>query len=352
MGKASQPKRVVVQKGGNTEGVHQIKAFATTALGQVIIISYDLFRMNAPLFQQCRSALLIMDEAHRLKNTAGSLTLTALESLPCDARLCITATPVQNATQDLFSICNFVNPGLLGDLTTFRKGWFFSSIYRFWLDMVLLCDTHFQRISHSNHDLSLLCLYFLEYERPIAASNNKSCSSEQRRRGMAQSRILEEITKTFMLRRLQKDVLKTMLPPRTEVLLFCRPTAKQCKLYKEFTRRPSADPLSTLTRLRKLCSHPAMAVEDTTTTTSSSSSTTVLDPSLDATNVEFSGKVSFLDSLLANIRVEAIQDKIVIVSNFTSTLTMIENSILKPRGLTFIRLDGTTELSNRQGTLE
>lgn len=94
-----------------------------------------------------------------------------------------------------------------------------------------------------------------------------------------------------------------------------------------------------------------MAVEDTTTS-SSSSSTTVLDPSLDATNVEFSGKVSFLDSLLANIRVEAIQDKIVIVSNFTSTLTMIENSILKPRGLTFIRLDGTTELSNRQGTLE
>jgi DNA repair and recombination RAD54-like protein len=124
MGKASQPKRVVVKKGGE-EGLNQIKAFSTVKPNQpqVIIISYDLFRMNASLFQQFKKVgLLVVDEGHRLKNTAGSLTLTALESLPCDARLCITATPIQNILSDFFNLANFVCPGILGDLATFRKG--------------------------------------------------------------------------------------------------------------------------------------------------------------------------------------------------------------------------------------
>jgi SNF2 family DNA or RNA helicase len=195
---------------------------------------------------------------------------------------------------------------------------------------------------------SFLSTYLPEYERPISASNNKNCSSEQRRLGLAQSRILDEITQTFMLRRLQKDILKTMLPPRNEVLLFCRPTSQQCKLYKEITTQqgtglalgPTAGALTTLTNLRKLCSHPALVVEDSAS-----------DPSC-ATNIALSGKLSLLDSLLATIRTKAAQDKVVIVSNYTSALSIIENSILKPRGLTYVRLDGTTELSKRQGIVD
>lgn len=124
LGKACQPKRAVIKKGGE-EAINQIKALSTVRANQpqVIIISYDLFRMNASLFQQIKKVgLLVVDEGHRLKNTAGSLTLTALESLPCEARLCITATPIQNILSDFFNIANFVCPGLLGDLPTFRKG--------------------------------------------------------------------------------------------------------------------------------------------------------------------------------------------------------------------------------------
>jgi DNA repair and recombination RAD54-like protein len=306
LGKASQPKRVVVQKGGQ-EGLHQIKAWSNKA-SEVLIISYDLFRMNADTFSQVQQpvACLVVDEGHRLKNTAGSLTLTALESLPCQARLCITATPIQNNLSDFFTVANFVCPGLLGDLASFRR----------------------------------------EYDRPISASNNKNCSTKQHLGGLAASRRLDEITQTFMLRRLQKDILKTMLPPRTEVLLFCRPSQAQCNLYQQLTgsdraegERVMADALTTLIKLRKLCLHPMLLEADEAG----------ID---DITDVRASGKVQVLDSLLQQIRAKAPSDKVVIVSNYTSALSMIERSILKPQRLTYLRLDGATDLKNRQSLVD
>ena len=124
LGKAGQPKRVVC-KGGGEEGIRTLKSFCARKPQQseILIISYDLFRMQSALFQNVQKVrLLVVDEGHRLKNTNGSLTLTALESLPCDARLCITATPIQNCLSDFYNIANFVCPGVLGDLATFRKG--------------------------------------------------------------------------------------------------------------------------------------------------------------------------------------------------------------------------------------
>jgi DNA repair and recombination RAD54-like protein len=125
LGQASQPKRVVVKKGG-PDGLSLIKAFCTVKPRQqseVLIISYDLFRMTSASFENVKKVgLLVVDEGHRLKNTSGSLTLTALESLTCDARLCITATPIQNILSDFFNIANFACPDLLGDLATFRRG--------------------------------------------------------------------------------------------------------------------------------------------------------------------------------------------------------------------------------------
>jgi SNF2 family DNA or RNA helicase len=124
LGKASQPKRVICNKGGE-EGVHRIRSFCAIKplQSEVLIISYDLFRRQSKNFQNVQKVgLLVVDEGHRLKNTKGSLTLTALESLSCDARLCITATPIQNILSDFYNIANFVCPGVLGDLATFRKG--------------------------------------------------------------------------------------------------------------------------------------------------------------------------------------------------------------------------------------
>eukprot|EP00980_Cylindrotheca_fusiformis_P002143 scaffold481_cov208-Cylindrotheca_fusiformis.AAC.9 len=306
LGKASQPKRVVVKKGGK-EGLSKIKAWSTK-VSEVLIISYDLFRMNADFFSHVEQpvACLVVDEGHRLKNTAGSLTLTALESLQCQARLCITATPMQNNLSDFFTVANFVCPGLLGDLASFRR----------------------------------------EYDRPISASNNKKCSTKQRQCGINASRRLDAITKTFMLRRLQKDILKTMLPPRLELLMFCRPSRTQCNLYQRLTEnhrvqdgKATADALTTLTKLRKLCSHPILLNNGKASDE-------------DIADVAASGKIYVLESLLREIRAMAPDDKVVIVSNYTSALSMIEKSIIQPCGFTHIRLDGTTDLKNRQNLVD
>lgn len=82
--------------------------------------------MNISTLSKSRSiGLLVVDEGHRLKNTSGSLTLSALNLLDCDSRLLITGTPIQNNLSEFYNVANFVCPGILGDLNTFRHGkWF------------------------------------------------------------------------------------------------------------------------------------------------------------------------------------------------------------------------------------
>ena len=239
------------------------------------------------------------------------MTMTALESMPCEAKLCITATPIQNNLTDMYTIINFVCPGVLGDLSTFRK----------------------------------------EYERPISASSSRNCTSEQKRRGAEASKILDEITKSLMLRRLQKDVLNKFLLPRQVFLLFCQPTKHQCRLYKKITcqqtghssdKGPSPEALTALIGLRKICTHPKLFKHwDGNTNTVQSKDRNNL-------RIDLSGKLMVLDDLLHAIQKEAPTDKVVIVSNFTSTLTVIEDAILKPAQMSFLRLDGSITSVNRQ----
>jgi SNF2 family DNA or RNA helicase len=242
--------------------------------------------------------------------------MTALESLTCEARLCITATPIQNNLSDLFTIINFVCPGALGDLATFRK----------------------------------------EYERPICASSNRNCTAVQKQRGAEAARILDKITKSLMIRRTQEDVLEKYLPPRNVFLLFCRPTMEQRKLYKNITSKqrgfqsvsgfPSQEALTSLVALRKICTHPYLFTQgcnhDPNVTTKIKASV----------KIELSGKLMVIESLLREIRSKEPSDKVVIVSNFTATLSLIEDAILKPAGFTFLRLDGSTPTANRHPMVE
>lgn len=79
--------------------------------------------MNSKILSQSKNiGLLVVDEGHRLKNTSGSLTLSALETLDCKARLLITGTPIQNNLSEFYNVANFALPGILGDLNTFRRG--------------------------------------------------------------------------------------------------------------------------------------------------------------------------------------------------------------------------------------
>jgi SNF2 family DNA or RNA helicase len=308
LGPASQPKRVSIQEGG-ADGLQQIRAFMQKTNqhikhqpGQVLIISYEFFRRNVNIFD-CKGytsvALLVVDEGHRLKNAGDSQTFNALASLPTDARLCITATPIQNNLCEFFNLADFCCPGILGpNVSHFRK----------------------------------------HYERPISVTNQKNATREQLIVGSAKAKDLELITKTFMIRRLQKDILKSMLPPRTEALLFCRPTQMQCELYRSVCSQINlgnmSDALTTLITLRKICAHPVLhdCVEGKEMT---------VDPC--PSEISSSGKMIVLCRLLQQIRVTAGDDKVVIVSNFTSVLSLIERLILQPFSYNYLRLDGTTK---------
>lgn len=216
-------------------------------------------------------------------------------------------------------IClDFVLPGILGDLNSFRKS---------------KLNTHRERerktnIQVSNSHSSIILIYS-DFERPIALAGKKNATEHEKEEGRVASLELEKITSAFMIRRHQSDVLASTLPPRKEMLLFCRPSATQCTLYKEYTSRPSDDRLSTLMTLRKLCSHPSL-IHDGDNETSSS------------------GKLYIMEKLLISIYETNPMDKVVIVSNFTSALSLIQHSILKPKGWSSLRLDGTTEQSVRQ----
>lgn len=95
----------------------------------VLIISYDLFRRNSAILSEATNiGLLVVDEGHRLKNTAGTKVLTALNSLKCSARVLISGTPIQNNLSEFYNVVNFVLPNVLGHLNEFRRGAFMICI--------------------------------------------------------------------------------------------------------------------------------------------------------------------------------------------------------------------------------
>ncbi len=299
IGKACEPKRVVLRSGGE-QAQQDMQTFCQNPKGQVLILSYDLFRRHAALVSNIDASILVVDEGHRLKNKNGSRTMTALQTVPADARLCLTATPVQNNLVEFHSLVNFTCPGLLGDLVTFVK----------------------------------------EFDRPITKAHSKNATVAERKYGEMMSAKLEKLTEGFVLRRLQKDVLRTMLPARTEALLFCLPTPEQCDLYQSIAngasneRGDAADSLTSLIELRKVCIHPCL-----------------VDAQL-GHSLYLSGKLLVLDALLCSIRSTSPDDKVVVVSNFTSMLSLLETSILQPMGYTYNRLDGSVEISRRQGLVD
>ncbi|XVE66850.1 hypothetical protein DITRI_Ditri08aG0113000 [Diplodiscus trichospermus] len=94
---------------------------------QVLIVSYETYRMHSSKFSQSESCdLLICDEAHRLKNDQ-TITTRALAAFPCKRRILLSGTPMQNDLEEFFSMVNFTNPGILGDAAYFRRYYEFIS---------------------------------------------------------------------------------------------------------------------------------------------------------------------------------------------------------------------------------
>jgi SNF2 family DNA or RNA helicase len=193
----------------------------------IILSSYHTIRQDIDLISSLSFHYIVLDESQVIKNPASMLykTVTRLIS---EFKLVLTGTPVENSLTDLWTQLNFVNPGLLGDLSFFRR----------------------------------------EFAKPI----EKTGDDEKELK-------LRKIIQPFILRRTKENVA-TDLPPVTEQTVFCDMTEEQFDLYDEEKssvrnsilksiassgmERSAIVVLQGLMKLRQISNHPVMAYDDYT----------------------------------------------------------------------------------------
>ncbi|KAF5757912.1 putative DNA helicase chromatin remodeling SNF2 family [Helianthus annuus] len=298
---------------------------------QVLIVSYETFRMHSSKFNDSGSCdLLICDEAHRLKNDQ-TLTNRALAALSCKRRILLSGTPMQNHLEEFYAMVNFTNPGILGDAAFFRR----------------------------------------YYETPIICGREPTASEEEKHLANERSAELSAKVNQFILRR-TNALLSNHLPPKIVEVVCCKLTPLQKELYTHFIHSKNVKQaiaedvkqtkvLAYITALKKLCNHPKLIYD---TMKSGNPGTAGFEGCMrffppemfagrsgswtggDGAWVELSGKMHVLARLLGHLRTKT-DDRIVLVSNYTQTLDLIVQ-LCRERRYPFLRLDGTTSISKRQ----
>jgi SNF2 family DNA or RNA helicase len=86
----------------------------------LVITSYALLRRDEDFLQKYEFAYVILDEAQNIKNPM-SATARAAKKLRSERRLALTGTPIENRLSEIWSIFDFLSPGMLGDLATFEE---------------------------------------------------------------------------------------------------------------------------------------------------------------------------------------------------------------------------------------
>ncbi|KXX74739.1 DNA repair protein rhp54 [Madurella mycetomatis] len=284
----------------------------------VIIVSYETLRLNVEELKNTPIGLMLCDEGHRLKN-GDSQTFSALNNLNVSRRVILSGTPIQNDLSEYFALISFANPDLLGSRLEFRK----------------------------------------RFELPILRGRDADATEAERQRGDECLAELLAIVNKFIIRR-TNDILSKYLPVKYEHVVFCNLAPFQLALYNYFITSPDiqallrgkgSQPLKAIGILKKLCNHPDL-----------------LDLSADLPGCEqywpedyvpkeargrdreikpwYSGKMQVLDRMLARIRADT-TDKIVLISNYTSTLDIFER-LCRSRGYGCLRLDGTMAVNKRQ----
>ncbi|KAI4213829.1 MAG: hypothetical protein LQ351_003523 [Letrouitia transgressa] len=284
----------------------------------VMVIGYERLRsVQDDLTKGSGIDIVIADEGHRLK-TAKNKSAQAIKALNMSRRVILSGTPIQNDLSEFFMMVDFVNPSLLGSFKTFTR----------------------------------------EFEGPIVKSRQPGAVRKDVEKGESKTEELVSLTNSFILRRTAETLAK-YLPPKSEYVLFCRPTDAQAKVYRHVLSCPVfhgalGNPevsLQLITVLKKVCNSPTLLLgkpsEDLSKPVSDLSATILAHvPSQLLRNNSVSTKIRALDQLLHAIR-SATSEKVVLISNYTSTLDVL-GKLLTSVGHPFLRLDGSTPATKRQ----
>ena len=305
------------------DGKSRISHFTHGKSYSVMIVSYEKLRtIQADLAKGQEIDLIVADEAHRLK-TAKNKSGQAIKAFPTAMKVLLTGTPLQNDLGEFYELIEMVNPGVLGSLKSFTR----------------------------------------DFEVPITRGRQPGASFEDVEEGGECSKELARLTSPFILRR-TADVLAKYLPPKTEHVLFCRPTQAQAAVYQQVLASPTFHaaalgnaecPLQLITILKKVCNSPALLKDKTDESTAPDANPTnaalvaSIPPHLLRSNAG-STKLRMLDQLLHVIRTTT-SEKVVLVSNYTSALDLLGN-LLTSVGHTFNRIDGSTPTGKRQDMID
>ncbi|KAK0425173.1 hypothetical protein QR680_009071 [Steinernema hermaphroditum] len=285
----------------------------------VIIISYETFRLHCEVLHKSEVGLVICDEGHRLKNSDNQ-TYQALSGLQCSRRVLISGTPIQN---DLLDLVNFVNPGLLGTASEFKK----------------------------------------RFESPILRSRDSEATKEQQDLGTEKLKEMSSVVSSCIIRR-TSALLTKYLPIKYELIVCCKLSEMQQNIYRKLIKSRAGEltneegkmtttTLSFITNIKKLCNHPALIYDKVTGDEPGYRCCRSLYPqgfNSKTMDTALSGKMRVLDYLLAVTRKNT-NDKFVLVSNYTQTLdAFIE--LCKLRNYPFVRLDGSMSIKQRGKIVE
>ncbi len=189
----------------------------------LVISTYALAYRDEPLLKKIKWTGVVLDEAQNIKNPWTKQT-QAIRRLPGGYRIALTGTPVENCLDELWSIMEFLNPGYLGPLKEFKR----------------------------------------RFVVPIERYGDHETSEK-----------LRQMIQPFVLRRLKTDkrVIKD-LPEKFEMKVYYTLTKEQATLYQAtvndmmqqietsegIQRRGLV--LSTLLKLKQICNHPVLFLQD------------------------------------------------------------------------------------------
>lgn len=301
----------------------RIHSFTKGRSYQVMIIGYELLRDVQDDLHNAPIDLVVLDEGHRLKS-AKNKAAQAIKSLSTERRIVLSGTPIQNDLSELYHIVDVVNPGLLGKYSRFKR----------------------------------------DIEQPIIRGSQQEATEEERTIGRECRRHLDSMTSEYMLRR-TADIIAKYLPPKTEYVVFCRPTDAQVAVYAAMLDPMSGSrdasesiygaalnnshmSLKLINVLKKVCNSPSLLVKEPGEAEEGTIARQLSErlPTVQLRAAVASSKLSVLDELLHRIS-STTEEKVVVVSNYTSTLDLI-GSLLTSLDYTHSRLDGNTPPSKRQ----
>ncbi len=247
----------------------------------LVLTTYGTLRRDAPAFRDMEFDYIILDEAQTIKN-ADTASAKAVRLLKARHRLALSGTPVENHLSDLWSLFEFLNPGLLGSASVFKR----------------------------------------------TATDTTAAAPENRA-------LLARALKPFILRR-TKAFVAPELPQKTEQVIYCEMDKAQGKLYNELRDhyrrsllakvdregmgKTKMHILEALLRLRQAACHPGL-----------------LD---DKWKTGASAKTEFLLPQLSEILEEG--HKALVFSQFTSFLSIVKKQ-LDDSGQRYLYLDGKTK---------